>query len=104
MGAVALPDVLFVIQVASCQPNQSSQSTPTAHHQDLLSLGGRGVASGYARYALAYPKNSLKLAGEFFYKGLQNPTSTSRDVHSLLLQTTAGSEIQQTKIKTRSID
>jgi hypothetical protein len=40
----------------------------------------------------------------FFNKGLQNPVSTFRDVYSQILQTTAGLEIQQTKVKTRSID
>jgi hypothetical protein len=40
----------------------------------------------------------------FFNKGLHNPTSTSRDVHSQLLQTKAGSETEQTKVKARSTD
>jgi hypothetical protein len=40
----------------------------------------------------------------FLDKGLQNLASTSRDVHSQLLQTKASSETQQTKVKTRSID
>jgi hypothetical protein len=54
-----------------------------------------------------FSENHVKGMHNLFYfldKGLQNPASTSRDVHSQLLQTTAGLEIQQTKVKTRSID
>jgi hypothetical protein len=40
----------------------------------------------------------------FLDKGLHNPTSTSRDVHNQLLQTKAGSDTQETKVKTRFID
>jgi hypothetical protein len=41
---------------------------------------------------------------DFLDKGLHNPASTSRDVHNQLLQTKAGLETQQTKVKTRCID
>jgi hypothetical protein len=41
---------------------------------------------------------------DFLDKGLHNPASTSKDVHSQLLQTKAGLETQQTKVKTRCID
>jgi hypothetical protein len=40
----------------------------------------------------------------FFNKGLHNSASTSRDVHSQKVQTKSGTETQQTKVKTRSID
>jgi hypothetical protein len=40
----------------------------------------------------------------FLDKGLHNPASTSRDVHSQKVQTKSGTETQQTKVKTRSID
>jgi hypothetical protein len=40
-------------------------------------------------------------SSNFLDKGLHNPTSTSKDVHSQLLQTKAGLETQQTKVKTR---
>jgi hypothetical protein len=40
----------------------------------------------------------------FLDKGLHNPASTSKDVHSQLLQTKIGLETQQTKVKTRCID
>jgi hypothetical protein len=36
----------------------------------------------------------------FLDKGLQNPASTSRDVHNQLLQIKAGLETQQTKVET----
>jgi hypothetical protein len=39
----------------------------------------------------------------FLDNGLHNPASTSRDVHSQKVQTKAGSETQQTKVKTTPI-
>jgi hypothetical protein len=74
-------------------------------HMLLAYFNPRLRSISYPRSYKFYLLSALdRVHPHFLDKGLHNPASTSKDVHSQLLQTKAGLETQQTKVKTRCID